>query len=309
MMIQSTPASPMKILLAVENSPYLSGVLRMVTQINWPPDSSVFLLVAVPEQLPLFDTHVQTRRYADEATEIRRWRGWAATKLLVDRVRAELRGHHLRIEHTEICAGPLSELIFNHPSDFVPDTIVLEARLVDQPQKIWPDSTTKRLAAEYLPHSILVVRPSKPVFPLHTILAVDDSPEAWQALDFVKTLALPNWAKVTLLYLSGEQNAFTAVELDLATSSRKTKPLPPLPDVAEPFVVEAVSYMHDCGIAVRWLQRRGHPVDELLTVAREQAADLIVVGTEGSPWVKSWPYPTISQNILINAPCSVLALR
>ncbi len=283
--------SPKKILLAIEDSPQLGAVVSMITQIKWPPGSSIHLLAVVPGQLPLMDTRFEARTQVDEAAEIDRWRNWAATKLMVDQVAGKLRARHLNIEQTEICAGPLVELALEHGQQVMPDLIVLGAKTLNEPGNIWLNPSPTKLA-QYAPSSVLVVRPSKPIHPLKTILAVNDSPAAWHAIDFVRTLSLPDWARVTLLYLSGESDD------------------PAAQDIAEPFAAEAISYLHDCGVAVRWLRRTGHPARQLLSVAQEQEANLIVIGAGGATSsLMSLPQPSLTQNIVKQAPCSVLVVR
>lgn len=293
-------ATPKKILLVVEDSPQLGAVVNMITQIKWPAGSSIFLLAVVPEQLPLMDTRFEARTQVDEATEIDRWRGWAATKLLADQVSAKLRARHLTIEHTEVCAGSLVELALECGQQISPDLIMLGDQPFCEPGHIWLNPSTNKLA-QCAPHSVLVVRPSKPIYPLRTILAVDNSAAAWQAINFARSLSLPDWARVTLLYLSGEPN-------DPTCQSSTVLPQHPQ-DIAEPFATEAISYLHDCGVAVRWLFRQGHPVSQLLSVAQEQEANLIVMGASESTPVAALPRPSITQNIVKNAPCSVLVVR
>lgn len=285
-------AAPKKILLAVEDPSQLEAVVGMITRIKWPAGSSVYLLGVVPEQLPVMDTRFEARTGVDEAAEIYRWRGWAATKLMTDQIARELRVRHLTVLQTEICAGSLLELAHERALQILPDVIVLGDKSGCQPGDIWfnPAST----ASPDVPRSVLVVRPAKPIYPLHTILAVNDSPASWQAIRFARTLSLPDWARVTMLYLSGLTDASTPGHPQ---------------DIAEPFAAKAISYLHDCGVAVRWLFRQGHPASQLLSVAQEQEANLIVMGVGESMPVTVSSQPGIAQNIVEQAPCSVLVVR
>ncbi|GAB4427119.1 MAG: universal stress protein [Anaerolineae bacterium] len=287
-------AAPKKILIAVEDSPQLEAVVSMISRIKWPGGSTVYLLAVVPEQLPLMDTRFEARSGVDEAAEIHRWRGWAATKLMADQIVARLRVRHLFVERAEICAGPLVELALERSIELAPDVIVLGAKPGGGPGNIWLNPSPGKLA-QCAPHSVLVVRPSKPVYPLHTLLAVSNSPEAWQAINFVRTLSLPDWARVTLLYLCGEGDSATAE---------------PSQDAAEQFAAEVISHLHEYGVAVRWLQRPGHPTRQLLSVAREQEANLIVIGADETMPVVAAPRPGgMAQSVVKHAPCSVLVVR
>jgi nucleotide-binding universal stress UspA family protein len=292
-MKSKNPASPKKLLLVVEHSPHVGAVIKMINQIKWPAGSSIFLLAAVPEQLPLMETTFAARASVNEAVEIIRWRGWAATKLMADQISARLRARRLTIEKIEICAGQLAELTLAHARDIAPDMIVFGEQTLSRPEHFWEDPAVQELAQQ-ASESLLVVRPSKQICPLNTILAVDDSPEAWQAIDFVQALSLPDWARITLLYLSGEQ------------------PTPPAgidSSPAESFAAQAISYMHDCGVSVRWLHRGGSPSGNVLTVAQEQEADLIIWGTKYPSPPQLTTLPNITQDIVTQAPCSVLLVK
>lgn len=283
-------AVPLKILLALEDSPHYVSAVNMLTHIKWPPGTTVDLLAVMAGPLPLMDTTPENRQYVDETAEIVRWRNWAATKILIRHISTTLRAYRLAVKNTEVCEGQLIETALEHASANLPDIVVIAAKTTDVPGKIWLNPATQKLA-QIAPQSVLVVRPSKQVCPLHTILAVDGSPEAWQAVEFMRSLSLPNWARVTLLCLAGEQTGSTST-----------------PAVAS-FADEAISYMHDCGVAVKWLRRDGPPTREILSVAHEEEADLIVLGGKSQTSIKPSPQPGITRSLVKHAPCSVLVVR
>lgn len=57
------------------------------------------------------------------------------------------------------------------------------------------------------------------------------------------------------------------------------------------------------------LQRTGHPVEEILEVARSEQADLIVVGSRGLPQLEEFLLGSVSHGVLHHARCSVLLER
>lgn len=293
--------APLKILLAIENSPHFVTVVNMLIHIKWPAGTTVDLLTVMPGPLPLMDTTPENRQYIDETAEILHWRNWAATKVLTTHITATLRAYNLMVSNAEIYEGQLVETALKYATATEPDIVVIGAKTADLPGKIWLNPTTQKLA-QVVHQSMLVVRPSKQVCPLHTILAVDGSPEAWQAVEFMRSLSLPNWARVTLLSLAGEHDKPDPI-------GPKAQPTA-LPNAAPTaFVNEAISYMHDCGVAVKWLQRFGPPTQEILTVAHDQEADLIVLGSKCQPQVDALPVPSLTQRLVKYAPCSVLVVR
>jgi len=291
--MQTTP--PLKILLALEHSPHFVSVVNMLTHIKWPAGTLVHVLAVAPDQLPLMDTTPELRQGVNEAVEIDRWRSWATTKILTTQVAAQLQAHHLKIENSEICAGNLVEVALERAAASQPDLVVIGAKMFNATGAAGPNPTAHKLAND-AQQSFLVVRPSKQVCPLHTILAVDGSPEAWQALEFVRSLSLPNWARVTLICLDSNPPEADSSQLALL-------------DATEAFASNVISYMHNCGVSVRWLRRGEHSANELLAVAKEQEADLIVVGAKQRAAVLPLPRPSLTQNIIKYAPCSVLVVR
>lgn len=55
--------------------------------------------------------------------------------------------------------------------------------------------------------------------------------------------------------------------------------------------------------------RRGKPADEVLKVAEERGADLIVVGTHGRSGVRRVLMGSTAEDIMRHAPCPVLVVR
>ena len=80
-------------------------------------------------------------------------------------------------------------------------------------------------------------------------------------------------------------------------------------DAAEARVDEAVERLRGCGAHVRGAVRLGHPPKEILSVAQEQDADLIVVGARGQTRADLFRLGSVSQKIVKYADCSVLVVR
>ena len=137
---------------------------------------------------------------------------------------------------------------------------------------------------------------------------------AWRAVEFVGGLSLPDWAKITVVSVAKEQAGSTGSQ-DLLDRSQQDH-LPQGVEQAqiaatEAIATEVVSYLHDCGVAVRWICRRYrdiYPDIQILSVAHEQEAALIVIGTKRQTGGVTFHHPGITQNILKYAPCSVLVV-
>ena len=53
----------------------------------------------------------------------------------------------------------------------------------------------------------------------------------------------------------------------------------------------------------------GHPAEQILRLAGETAADLIVVGHRGRSTIREWLFGSTSRRIVAHAACSVLVVR
>jgi nucleotide-binding universal stress UspA family protein len=219
----------------------------------------------------------------------------------------KLRHHHLNVK-TEICEGHRPEVILARAVDLSIDVIALDLAnfqaLADFCSSYSPSYSTR-----LPPHaSLLVARPSRQIRPLNTILLIDDSLAAWRAVEFMATLSLPQWAKVTVLRVIQEQTAVSS-EPELVGAPSFAPVSGTVMDLPDPTTTKVINRLQQCGARVWSSFRFGDPVDEVLAVAREQRADLIVVGVHNQ---RRDPlgYPnSLTQAIIKDAPCSVLAIH
>ena len=63
------------------------------------------------------------------------------------------------------------------------------------------------------------------------------------------------------------------------------------------------------GIPVRVCLKAGRPAHEILETARRTTPDVIVMGTHGRGGLKRWALGSVTDEVLRNAPCPVLAIR
>lgn len=63
------------------------------------------------------------------------------------------------------------------------------------------------------------------------------------------------------------------------------------------------------GLPCRMMQELGHPVGSIVSVARREKADLVVVGSRGLCGLKELFLGSVSSGVLHHAPCAVLIVR
>jgi nucleotide-binding universal stress UspA family protein len=305
----------MKILLVIDSSPHSMAAVDLLTRMTWPAGTCVDLFVLVPECVPGSSFPPGVRDAMTEMLELARWRDWAAVKMLATQVTGQLQARHLKVE-TELGEGQPAKVALIRATDLAADLIVIGAKGVGLSDKIQLDPAVYNLVEE-AKCSVLVARPSAPVQPLNTILAVDGSPQAWRSVEFLCELAPSNWAKITVVNVSEEMVRIPAVR-------KPTHPYPGLgvwpsvqlllPDpldscTPEAYISDVVGYLHMYGIQGWGLTCFGHPVDEILSVEKQRDAALIVIGAGGQTRSGSLRLGSVVQQVVKEAAGSVLVVR
>jgi nucleotide-binding universal stress UspA family protein len=287
----------LKILWAVDGATYPAASLNLLTHILWPAGTLIHLLALIPQHHPIPEIAPEAGSVVGEALELLHWRQWAAAKILATELTRRLKTHGLTLE-AEIYEGQPDQALLTWSEKLSVHLIVIGATEFSPPGKFRLSSTVYDLIHQ-ANCSVLVVRPSEQVRPLNIVLAFDGSPEAWHAMEFLSTLSLPQWAKVTLVnVVEDEAEAAPVAGLSLRRAYTTTRQATAA--VRERYITKAREILHAYGVQLWSTIRFGSPADEIIAIAQEQGADLIVIGAPGQ---------TITQKVVEYAPCSVLVMR
>lgn len=293
----SNLAPPPQILLAVDGSSHATAAVNLLTHITWPAGTSARIVSLVPERLPRMETEPESRGKVDETAELKRWRDWSRAKIITGEAADKLRSHQMRVE-TEICEGDPAEVIMERSLDLSADLTIVGAKGRHASPEFRLGSTASKLA-QHAPDSVLVVRPTAQIRPLPTVVVVDDSPKAWRAVKFLCHLSLPDWAAVT---------AANVVEKEIGLSVHAGA-IAPAPQPINRGTAEVVDYLHQCGVQVRPVVRFGSPAEEILAIAEEHEAALIVIGVREQARSDQTRMEEVAQTVVEDAACSVLTIR
>ena len=300
----------MKILLAVDGSRYSDAEAELVAGITWPAGTTVRVLAVVAERLPLLGIGPDAQRMVDETLVDIRQQEWVAAEAIAVRVADRLRAFDLTIE-AQVSEGRPAEMILEHAEALSADLIVIGAKGLSAPDEFRLGATAHKLV-HYADCPVLVTRSPVRAQSLSTILATDGSPEAGQAAEFLCALSLPQWAEVTVVSVAeadgGIVPAFRSDEHHSAANVPEALRQTVL-DAAEACMAETVVKLRDCGAQVGGAARFGHPADEILSAARNQEADMIIVGARGRTRATRFRLGGVAQKVVRYAPCSVLVVR
>ena len=82
-----------------------------------------------------------------------------------------------------------------------------------------------------------------------------------------------------------------------------------LREVAESVLKRAARDALSKGVEVETHAREGHPAEVIIDVAKQEQADLIVVGSRGLTGIKRYLLGSVSSKVSEHAPCSVMIVR
>jgi nucleotide-binding universal stress UspA family protein len=146
---------------------------------------------------------------------------------------------------------------------------------------------------------------------MNILIATDGSVDAGNALGFMLRFPFPRDSKMTVLsvvddipMLPAELDALNDVQVEsLQLANRRLK------EEAEELVERESRRLREDGWPGEALVRNGNPVDEILGVAEEIDADLIVLGSHGTGMAKRFLLGSVSDRVLEYAACSVLIVK
>jgi len=173
------------------------------------------------------------------------------------------------------------------------DLIAVGSRGLDALDRFLLGSVSTQVVL-HAPCAVLIVK--EPPRPVHRmVVAVDGSAASEKAVQFVVQNLLPQW-----------QLRNTEIVLTHA-----------LPLLKYPEVKEAVSRLLEryadkltkAGFIVTQAPRLGRPADEIIAVAKQKQADLIVMGAKGLGAVGRLVLGSVSTKVAQHSPCSVLVAR
>jgi nucleotide-binding universal stress UspA family protein len=209
-----------------------------------------------------------------------------------------------------LCREDPAEAILRAAEEHAVDLVVIGTRGLSALERFFLGSVAERVA-RHAPCPVLLVRPGHPEL-RRVIVGVDGSESAVQAVAWLQHLPLPEHCEVRLV------TALPPVE-ELLQAGMVTLPLVSFPEaeaVAKQQQEEAQARLMElavsfCAAGKRPITdiRRSDPALVLLQTAKDDGADLIVVGSHGLRGVERFLMGSVSEKVLRHGHCSVLVAR
>jgi nucleotide-binding universal stress UspA family protein len=173
------------------------------------------------------------------------------------------------------------------------DLIAVGSRGLDALDRFLLGSVSTQIVL-HAPCSVLIVKEApKPVHRI--VLAVDGSTASERAVRFVLQDLLPQW-----------QLRNTEIVLVHAMPLLK---YPEVKEAGKRLFKRYADKLAKAGFAVTEAPRLGRPADEIIAVARQKQADLIVMGAKGLGAIARFILGSVSIKVAQHSPCSVLVVR
>jgi nucleotide-binding universal stress UspA family protein len=304
-----------KLILAVDGSLHSNVAIELVANLNWPAGTAVQVLVVAPEVWSPSDLGVEEARVVRETVARIRRRNRAAAQHVAARVAKGLRCARAD-EHcadlaitTEIQEGRAAEVILERAAALAADLIAIGARGLSAPGEFRLGDTAHKVAA-HASCAVLIAQPSAQLS--RVVVAVDGSAEAQRAVEWVCALALPHGSEVAVVGIAevvGDFPAASADEREYARGADLALMQRALLHTAEINVWAALDRLHMSGVQIFPIVRTGQPADEIVRIAQEQDADLLVIGARGQTRAEQFPLGGVAEKLVRFAPCSVLVTR
>jgi len=133
------------------------------------------------------------------------------------------------------------------------------------------------------------------------LVAYDGSAASERAYDFALDLADKYNAEVIVLSVARPPEPPVDVETEAVLEAAG--------EYYEGLFVELRRRAAPLGIVPRFEVRAGHPAEQIIHLANEEAVDMIVMGHRGEGFVGRWLLGSVSKRVLSYAHCTVTVVR
>ena len=285
--------APLRVLLAVDGSEEAGAAQHLLSMLPLLPGSSIHLATVL--DAPAWQVPVSLRGAEQE---------WA--EKVIERARAALAREGLEITASTPRGAPANEILAAARESGA-ELIVLGSRGKKGVEGFLLGSIARNVA-QHARVPVLVAR--EPVRSLASIVvAVDDSDHADHAVRLAARLPLPADARITVVHVLRPYEPYAAAAGAEILSGLGTI----IEDVrreqreeAARLIEGAHNRLARCGREAHLVVREGDPAQELLLVAEEEQADLIIAGARGISVIEGLLVGSVADRLLKDANCSVL---
>jgi len=287
--------SALRILFASDGSPHAEAAHQFLKVLELPAGSALRLVTVLDAetwQLP------ESLRGAEHE--------WA--RRIQDHAAAELDREGVEISRATPRGRPAYEVIAA-AEEFGADLLVVGSPALTGLEGFLLGSVARNVAKHAGRPALVARAPRNSV--RKVVLAVDESQHAAHAADFAARLPLPAAAEILVVNVVRPYDPYPGlVPDDPAGFRREVEAVRRrLRKTAEELVLGARARLESGGKRAASEVREGDPATEILKLAAEQEADLIVAGARGISVIQGLLVGSVADRLLKKAPCSLLIVH
>lgn len=295
------------ILFATDGSPAAIQAGRFLESLDYPPGSRIHILSVVYDRVwplpvaeaPLMTAELLGQVHVAETEGAEQAVGNAVASL--SRMGVDTQRH--------VRNGEPAHEIITAAEEFAADLVVIGATGHTGLQGFFLGSVATNVA-RHARRPVLVARDPGPGV-REVLIGTDGSKHAVQSLDLCRRLPLPAGAAITVATVIRPYHPFAGlVPADLGQFEDAADEVRNQRQVEGRALVDAaVQALARPGTVVRGEVRTGDPASELLKLADERSADLIIVGARGGSLIQGLLMGSVADRLLSRAKSSVLVVH
>jgi nucleotide-binding universal stress UspA family protein len=133
------------------------------------------------------------------------------------------------------------------------------------------------------------------------LVAYDGSKQSEKAFSQALELASKFSAKVVVLSVARPPEPPVAVEMEAVLESAIRH--------YEAEFHRLKKLADSLGVETEFMVKAGHPAEQIVLMANEAKADVIVIGHRGGSFLQRWLLGSVAKRVLSYAPCTVIVVR
>lgn len=140
------------------------------------------------------------------------------------------------------------------------------------------------------------------------LIGVDESPYSDAAVQFVRRLPLP--AGTHVIIVSAVQLAVPIyADMYVPAAATVDQLVADQTKAQQELVSQAQRELRDTGLVTEARVLQGDPREAIVQTAKDEAADLVVVGSHGRSGIAKLVMGSVASHVVTHAPCSVLVVK
>lgn len=297
----------MRILLATDGSRAADQARDLVAALPWRKGGRVRIVSVAPTRTDLLglpwtiDLPTAADQLENEALRPHR-EAIEAAEHEIRSARSDL------VIESVLARGRAASVIIDEARDMPADLIVVGHR----GHGLWESMLLGSISSEVVDHAscpVLVARDER----LGPVVFADDGSSSARTAEGVFS-RWPMFAglPITVLTVAEEDFPYAAAVSPLLYSEAMAQYAESAEEAERMYRAEneaAAARLREAGFIAHGLVRQGDAAHEIVQVARERAAGLVVVGTRGQSGLRRLILGSVARNVLLHAPCSVLVVR